>query len=434
MTETLLDLLWYFFIYSFIGWCLEVVFTVCRRKKLVNKGFLNSPLCPIYGYSGVLIAVIFGELTDQLFFLFLGSLVLATFTEFVTGHLLQAIFHQKWWDYSERKWNLDGYVCAEFSLFWGLFGMSVVLFLNPLIREVTGLIPELISWIIVLTLVGLTAIDLIGTVIVLLQLRKKAGRIEAINTNLQNVSSHLRLGITRQVERRMQRAYPQVDTKVKVEKKKPQVFAEGNSFYKLVALFFIGSALGDLVETIFMYITRGHIVSRSSVVYGHFSIVWGLAVVILTSCLYRYRKRNLLTIFLIGTALGGTYEYACSVFTELVFGTIFWDYSKIPFNLGGRINLLYCFLWGAVAILWLKVVYPALSWLIEKIPIRLGRIVCNLLIVFMIINCLISGAALLRYRARNAGEPAKNAVEAFLDERFDDERMDKIYPYAKIVR
>lgn len=83
--------------------------------------------------------------------------------------------------------------------------------------------------------------------------------------------------------------------------------------------------------------------SRSSVVWGDFSIVWGLAIAAVTALLYKYRNRSQQFLFWMGTFLGGAYEYICSVFTEIVFGTVFWDYSDIPFNLGGRINLLYCF-------------------------------------------------------------------------------------------
>ena len=110
--------------------------------------------------------------------------------------------------------------------------------------------------------------------------------------------------------------------------------------------------------------------SRSSVVYGPFSIVWGLGCVLLTAFLYPYREKNDRYIFLAGTILGGAYEYICSVFSELVFGTVFWDYSAIPFNLGGRINLLYCFFWGIVAVVWLKMLYPILSGWIEKLPVK----------------------------------------------------------------
>ena len=86
--------------------------------------------------------------------------------------------------------------------------------------------------------------------------------------------------------------------------------------------------------------------SRSSVVSESFSIVWGLAIALVTALLYKYKDRSDSFLFGMGTFLGGAYEYLCSVFTELVFGKVFWDYSAIPFNLGGRINLLYCFFLG----------------------------------------------------------------------------------------
>ena len=95
-----------------------------------------------------------------------------------------------------------------------------------------------------------------------------------------------------------------------------------------------------------------------------------------------------------GTFLGGAYEYICSVFTEIVFGTVFWDYSDIPFNLGGRINLLYCFFWGFAAVAWFKIFYPPVSRLIEKIPVKIGKIITWLLIIFMLADGIVSSAAL----------------------------------------
>lgn len=178
--------------------------------------------------------------------------------------------------------------------------------------------------------------------------------------------------------------------------------------------------------------------SRSSVVYGPFSIIWGLGCVLLTALLYQYRDKNDRFIFAAGVILGGSYEYVCSVFTELAFGTVFWDYSGFAFNLGGRINLLFCFFWGIVAVIWLKLVYPFLSGLIERIPKRPGILACNVLLVFMLFNMLVSGLALSRYTQRRLEENGLNAIEEnllerFLDERFPDERIERIYPKAKIV-
>ena len=171
--------------------------------------------------------------------------------------------------------------------------------------------------------------------------------------------------------------------------------------------------------------------SRSSLVWGPFSIVWGLAIAIATALLYKDREKPDRHIFIVGTFLGGAYEYVCSVFTEIVFGKVFWDYSKIPFNLGGRINLLYCFFWGIAAVIWIKVLYPKFAGWIEKIPMLWGYVLTWILVVFMAVDILVSMAALVRYDMRANGRPAESGWEKVIDEHFDDERMDRIYPNAK---
>lgn len=143
-------------------------------------------------------------------------------------------------------------------------------------------------------------------------------------------------------ERRMRTKAPQLDL-IRPKRTKSTVFAAGCSFYKIFLLFVIGAFLGDITETIFCRITAGYWMSRSSLVWGPFSIVWGLAIALVTQVLYKYKDRSAFWLFGMGTLLGGAYEYLCSVFTEIVFGAVFWDYSALPFNLGGRINLLYCF-------------------------------------------------------------------------------------------
>lgn len=155
--------------------------------------------------------------------------------------------------------------------------------------------------------------------------------------------------------------------------------------------------------------------SRSSLVWGPFSIVWGLALALVTWFLYKYKDRSESFLFLTGTFLGGAYEYLCSVFTEIFFGKVFWDYSKLPFNLGGRINLLYCFFWGIAAVVWFKKVYPFLSGLIEKIPVRPGKIITWILTVFMCCNMIVSSAALMRYDQRAQGVEAQNQIEKWVD-------------------
>ena len=161
--------------------------------------------------------------------------------------------------------------------------------------------------------------------------------------------------------------------------------------------------------------------------------MWGLAIAAVTALLYRYRNRSEQFLFWMGTFLGGAYEYICSVFTEAVFGTVFWDYSDIPFNLAGRINLLYCFFWGFAAVAWFKILYPRVSRLIEKIPVKPGKIITWLLLIFMLADGVVSSAALARYNTRSNGIEASNSFESWVDEHFDDARMARIYPKAKQV-
>lgn len=447
MTYTPRDLVWLFFIYSFMGWCIEVCYSAFRQRKFVNRGFVAGPLCPIYGFGAVLYAIFLPELTERPFFLFLGGLILATLLEYSTGMLMEKIFQKKLWDYSGIRFNLSGYVCARYSLLWGALALVTMLFSNPFICGILHMIPYLITLIIQWAAVALLLLDFLTTAMAVLGIKITARRLAQLSEGMQFTSRFLENKLTLAICKRMQKSFPSIDRDTIIEnfrqrltsKTEKKIFAEGCSFYKLAALFFIGAFLGDIVETLFCLATTGRLMSRSSVVYGPFSIVWGLGCALLTFFLYRYRNKKDRHIFAAGTLLGGAYEYICSVFTEMVFGTIFWDYSGFAFNLGGRINLLFCFFWGIAAVVWLKIIYPRLSWLIEKIPVKQGKIIFNCLIVFMVLNMLVSSSALARYTERNTApggaveNSVQNAVNTFLDSHFPDERIERIYPNAKLV-
>ncbi len=459
MLYTWTDLIWLFFVYSFAGWCIEVCYAAIRRKKFVNRGFVNSPLCPIYGFGSVLFGIFLPELIQRPFFLFLGGMLLATLLEYATGLIMERIFRKKLWDYSDIRWNLGGYICARYALLWGALALLTMLVTNPLLCGFFRMIPPTVTLAVQWTGAGLLILDLITTAMAVLNMQITARRLAALSAEMKRTSRLLENRLTFWVQRRMQSSFPTIDREALTEELKSRarktVFAEGCCFYKLVSLFFIGAFLGDITETIFCLLTTGVLMSRSSVVYGPFSIVWGLGCALLTLFLYRYRNKSDRYIFMAGTLLGGAYEYICSVFTELVFGTVFWDYSGFAFNLGGRINLLYCFFWGIAAVVWLKMIYPFLSGLVERIPPRTGKIVCNCMIVFMIFNMVISSLALARYTERNT-VAAENAaavsggsgsavsgqaptgsgstpLDAFLDAHFPDARMERIYPNAKMV-
>lgn len=441
MEYTMYQLLWFFLVYAFLGWLGETALAAARKGRLINRGFLSAPFSPVYGLASVLFALFLPELREDPIFLFLLGMILATALELATGVLLERIFRQKWWDYSDERWNFQGYICLKYSLIWGVLAVLSLFVFNPLLTRLIALIPRPLGNLLLLILFILLAIDFLGSWAALVQLNGALKEPTEISRRWKRISNALDNAVTRYIQRRMARAYPNLEKeRIRAQRKAApvqvsQVFAAGCSFYKLACLFFIGAFLGDIIETIFCRLTAGVWMSRSSVVYGPFSIVWGFGAVLLTAILYRYRDRSDSFVFLFGTVLGGAYEYICSVLSELVFGTVFWDYSHLPFNLGGRINLLYCFFWGIAAVVWLKLCYPRLSKLIEKLPMRVGKILTWVLIVFMAINMLISALALGRYTQRNTTpDPEPTALGQLLDQHFPDERMERIYPNAIIVK
>ena len=422
------ELLWLFLIYSFLGWILETVIATVRQRKVVNRGLINGPFCIIYGIGAVVITVWLQELGG--IWLFLFSAVYASIVEWLAGHLIQKTYHERWWDYSDIKWNLDGYICLPFSAIWGALGFIIVKWVNRILIDFFVICPQFLIHFIIWILVGMLAVDALASYILVRGTSKELDKWEETNNRFVYVSAKFAKWIATHVETRIHKAYPKA-VKAKVLIKSESIFAEGCSFYKIVMLFFIGAFLGDITETIFCRITAGVWMSRSSVVWGPFSIVWGLAIGAVTALLYKYKDRSDSFLFMAGTLLGGAYEYLCSVFTEIVFGKVFWDYSKIPFNLGGRINLLYCFFWGIAAVVWFKKLLPVFEKGIEKIPMKAGKLVTWILIVFMSCNILMSCMALIRYDQRSNQIEAKNQIEVWLDKNYDDTTMQRIYPNAK---
>ena len=204
-------------------------------------------------------------------------------------------------------------------------------------------------------------------------------------------------------------------------------FARGLGIYKLLLVCFIGSFAGVVVELGWCLIRNGYIESRSGLVYGPFNLLYGVGTVALTVCLYRFRNRGNWLSFLGGMVVGTAVEYLCSWGQEMLFGSRSWDYSNMPFNLNGRVCLLYSVFWGILGVLWIKDLYPRMAQLILKIPNKPGKILTVAVTVFLIFDSLVSLAAVARWAERVNGQPASSAVEVLLDEHFPNARMEKIY-------
>lgn len=219
-----------------------------------------------------------------------------------------------------------------------------------------------------------------------------------------------------------------------VWRRKPKhPFAQGLGFYKLFWVFFLGCVIGVVVETFWCLATKFYVENRSGVIYGPFNPVYGFGAVVLTVGLQQLARKRDMWVFLGSMVLGGGVEYLCSWTQEMAFGTVSWEYSKTPFNLQGRTNLMFAFCWGILGLLWVREFYPRMSDWIERIPQRVGIPLTWVLLVLMLANMGISALAVARWTDRVHGVPPQNSVDVFLDETYPNDRMSRVYPNMMVV-
>ena len=417
-----------YLVYSFLGWVGETVVATIKGRQFTNRGMASGPFCFVYGTAGVLLAVGLADLRTNWLALFAGSFLIATVVEWVTAKFLERVHHRRWWDYSGKKFNLDGYVCLQYSVLWGVLGAVSVRWGNDLLLRLCAVFPPLLFHIAVWVSMSIAALDQISAAVVVERYAAKHPRLEQLGQELGKGKSRLQQKIAASVERRIQKAYPEA------ARPEPTTTAEkAMSFSDLVWLFVVGAFLGDVVETIFCRITAGVWMSRSSLVWGPFSVVWGLALVLATVLLRGSERKSESRIFWFGVILGGAYEYVCSAVTELLFGTVVGEYSGFKFNLGGRSNLLFCFFWGIAAVAWIRYGYPLVAKGMNKLKTHIRPWMTAALAVFMAVNMGVSALAMARYDARTSGVEAATPLAVFLDAHFDNARMERIYPNAKKV-
>lgn len=215
------------------------------------------------------------------------------------------------------------------------------------------------------------------------------------------------------------------------EESKLNNFAAGINFYKIAIICISGSFAGVIIEMLWCLIRNGYIESRAGLVYGPFNLLYGAGAVAMTLMLYRYRNRSASISLIGGMAVGSIIEYVLSWAQEALFGSTSWDYSGIPFNLNGRICLLYSFFWGMLGVMWIKSIYPRIAKLILKIPNKAGKILTWAFTIFLIFNAVMTFGAVWRWSERVHNQPSSSFVDDFFDKRFPDSRMERIFANMK---
>ena len=191
----LYDYLFYFVVYSFIGWCTEVCFCSVSTGKFVNRGFLNGPVCPIYGFGMVIVIYILTPVTENLFLLFFGSMILASALELVTGWALKKLFHTSWWDYSDKPFNLGGYICLGYSFYWAFGGVLMMRVIHPMIADLIAKINPKLGFVFLCVSFAVFAVDFVATILTINKLNKDLKTINKLAEAIHDSSENLAMRI-----------------------------------------------------------------------------------------------------------------------------------------------------------------------------------------------------------------------------------------------
>lgn len=219
---------------------------------------------------------------------------------------------------------------------------------------------------------------------------------------------------------------------------KEKKFAEGLCFQKLFWIFLLGSIFGAYYEQIlnlFIHYHYHHEIVwqlRRGVIYGPISPIYGAGAVLFLSFFVRKNQSDF-KIFLEGALLGGFFEYSVSFLQEFFLGTVSWDYSNDFLNIHGRTTIPYMIVWGLLAYLLVKVVYPLISSTIESFPVKFGNIFTYILLVLVVLDFAVSWGSLLRQSMRHQGMPPVTFLGDFFDRYYDDEVLDKYYANMKVI-
>lgn len=238
---------------------------------------------------------------------------------------------------------------------------------------------------------------------------------------------------TKPTQAQTTKAKPAAKPSAKTAQQPKHPFAEGLSFKKLFFIFIIGSVFGTIYEDLLIYgqtyleTGTGVWMTHRGVIWGPFNVIYGFGAALMCWVLLRKKLENW-QIFVFSAFIGGAVEYGLSFLQETFTGTTSWDYSNQLMSLGGRTTVPIMAFWGFLGLILVKVVYPFLSNLIEKIPLEIGERLFAVLLVFMIFNMLISWTAILRQNLRHHGVKPFTPVGEFLDAQFNDDYLKRYFP------
>lgn len=238
MRYNLYDLMLFFIVYSFLGWCIEVIYHSVTKGIFVNRGFLNGPVCPIYGVGFTVVIICLTPLSSDFWLLFAGSVFLTTVLELVTGFILEKIFHEKWWDYSKEKFNLKGYVCLKFSLLWGVACALTMYFVQPMIFRLVCVVPYKAGMTVVIIAAAAFASDITVTVCAIKKICAQLRLMDEITQKLRRISDSIGEEISEKTIEMVQKTEKGRDEYEELKKKYQMLKSERTFVHKRLSMAF----------------------------------------------------------------------------------------------------------------------------------------------------------------------------------------------------
>ena len=206
-----------FFIYAVAGWIMESSSISIQNKKFVNRGFLIGPICPIYGYGVVLVSLLLKKYQDDIIVTFCMSVIICGLLEYFTSFFMEKIFKARWWDYSDRKFNINGRICLENLVLFGVASCFIIYVTNPFIIEKINLIPNSIQQIIISILLVIHITDNIISYKIIFNLKRVSTEIKdntiEISEKVKNIIHSKSI-----LHRRLVNAFPNIKERVEFKK------------------------------------------------------------------------------------------------------------------------------------------------------------------------------------------------------------------------
>ena len=216
------DYIMLFFIYSMLGWLMEEINQFIKTKKIVNRGFLIGPYCPIYGTGVILVTLLLRKYTDDKVITFIMSMLICGILEYFTSYFMEKIFHARWWDYSNRKMNINGRICLETLIPFGVLSFIVIYYLNPFFLNLLDKLPVVIETVLTIVLSVIFVTDSAISFKIIINL-KKISKLGIISQNIKDDTEEISKKVRRIIQdrlklhRRVIKAFPNIESTIKIK-------------------------------------------------------------------------------------------------------------------------------------------------------------------------------------------------------------------------